>query len=390
MSAETLIAEYRVLDQPPAALQGVVETAALVAGVPLASVNIFTAGAQHQVAVVGMAPTVVRREHTMCAVAVDGDEPVVTGDARLDPRFADHPFVTGERGSIRFYASHPLRTPDGTVIGTLCVFDDQPREPDAAHVRSLAHLADRVVDVLELDRRTRALQSALRSAEDLRAELERSNEHLAAFAGQVSHDLANPLATVAMALQLLELQLGAVPADAVESLRTAQRGADRMRTLVAEVLAYARVGGSLQRRPVDLATTTASVVADLGDALAGTRLEVGPLPTVPGDPVQLSAVLANLLGNAAKHAGPTPTVEVGARRVEAGWRVEVTDDGPGIDPADAERAFEPLVRLDAAGGDGSGLGLATCRRVVEAHGGTIGLLARPDGGTVAWFELPAV
>ena len=129
---------------------------------------------------------------------------------------------------------------------------------------------------------------------------------------------------------------------------------------------------------------------DLVEALRGASLEVGELPVVTGDPVQLRAVVQNLVANAAKFvpAGQSARIRVHARPVAAGWRVEVVDHGLGIAPEDRERVFEPLTRTHADV-PGSGIGLATVRRVVDAHGGTIGIEETPGGGTTVWFELPS-
>jgi signal transduction histidine kinase len=100
-------------------------------------------------------------------------------------------------------------------------------------------------------------------------------------------------------------------------------------------------------------------------------------------------VMQNLLANAAKFTkvGEKANVVVAASRIAGGWRVEISDRGPGIAEADRERVFEPLTRIDDDV-EGSGIGLTTCRRIVEAHGGRIGLTASPWGGTTGWFELP--
>ena len=121
----------------------------------------------------------------------------------------------------------------------------------------------------------------------------------------------------------------------------------------------------------------------------GATVEVRDLPTVTGDPVQLGAVVQNLVANAAKFTRPgeKANVEIAACRIAGGWRVEVSDRGPGIAEADRERVFEALARVDPEV-EGSGIGLTTCRRIVEAHGGRIGVKASRRGGTTAWFELP--
>ena len=109
---------------------------------------------------------------------------------------------------------------------------------------------------------------------------------------------------------------------------------------------------------------------------------------VRGDSVQLRTVLQNLVANAVKFSGRGAQVRVSAEEQANGWWIGVADRGPGIPEQDRERAFEPMVRLDRTR-PGSGIGLATCRRIVQAHGGRMGIDDNPGGGAVVWFELPA-
>jgi signal transduction histidine kinase len=133
----------------------------------------------------------------------------------------------------------------------------------------------------------------------------------------------------------------------------------------------------------------AEVSEDLAVALTDASLTAGALPVVSGDPVQLRAVVQNLIANAAKFVQPgvAPKIEVSAAPVAGGWRIEVADHGIGISPEHRERVFEPLARIDQSIA-GCGIGLATVRRVIDSHGGRIGLAETPGGGTTAWFELP--
>ena len=161
---------------------------------------------------------------------------MVVPDARLDARFATNPFVTGDIASVRFYASSPLVTPTGVPIGTLCVFDDVPRGLSASGARALEVLAEQVVDVLELRRLSR--------------ELARSNEKLTQFAGQVSHDLRNPLAALVGFLEVAADTPGVSEApDAARALARAESSAARMTAMIGDLLAFARVGGGAPARP---------------------------------------------------------------------------------------------------------------------------------------------
>ena len=383
------IGQYRVLTDPPRRdLMALAEVAAQVAGVSMATINLITDTHQHQVAAIGFEPQICAREDSMCNGTFEHHEPVVVADAREDPRFRDNPFVTGDIGKVRFYAGHPLMTPQGVPIGTLCVFDEQPRTLTARQREALVSLAERVVDLLELELRGRELALTVSELRSTQEQLERSNQNLTAFAGQVSHDLSNPLAAVSMALEMVKL----VPNQDQRStalLTRATSGVRRMQLLIDELLTFARLGAELVRVPVDLGAVVVDVREDLSAALSGAEVHVGELPLVIGDPVQLHALVQNLIANAAKFTRPgePARIEISAQLSGSSWRFAVCDAGPGVPVEERERVFLPLARVDLSV-EGSGIGLATCRRIVEAHGGRIGLDESPSGGTCAWFELP--
>jgi signal transduction histidine kinase len=170
----------------------------------------------------------------------------------------------------------------------------------------------------------------------------------------------------------------------------------RMAGLLQDLLEHARVGGTLRPVPLELGDLFREAADDLNGEFAesGASLELEPLPMVTADRSQLRAVVQNLLSNAVayRREGTRPVISARARRQPGRWRVEVADNGIGV-PAGRGDPFAPLVRLHAeseapAAVDGSGLGLATCRRIVEAHGGEIDLEPAPGGGTVAWFTIP--
>lgn len=369
------IEQYDLLAHPPRLeLTAIVELAAKICGTPMATINLITDIEQHQVAAYGFDAAICTREDSMCATVLDEDTPLVVPDASLDPRFRDNPFVTGVIGHVRFYASHKLTTLDGVVIGTLCVFDEVARELDASQTEALGTLAERIVDVLELSLRSR--------------ELAASNERLSTFAGRVSHDLKTPLAGVAMSLELLRDQLVGAPTDAAWLLDRAISSSERMAALIDEVLSYAAVGGTMATEPVALDDVLGQVLDDLTGRLAGVPVTRQPLPVVRGDAVQLRSVLQNLLDNAAKYRRPDRplTLAITGETRDGRCLVSIADNGLGIPESERERVFAPRVRL-ADDDAGSGIGLDTVRRVVHAHGGTVGIADTPGGGTTVWLEL---
>jgi signal transduction histidine kinase len=376
------IAEYHIVGRPPETdLQSLVQLAATMCDVPTAVINIIDDRFQHQVAAVGLEPASCSRENSMCAVVFQQQARTMVPDAREDERFASNPFVTGEVANVRFYASSPLVTPDGVPIGTLCIFDDRVRELAPEHGRALDLLARQVVDVLELLRLTH--------------ELGQSNEQLAQFAGQVSHDLRNPLMAVSGFLELAtdSPEMANAP-HAAQALARAESAADRMAVMITDLLDFARIGGARPRREtIDLEPLVSSVIEDLDAVIVATGATVvvdTPLP-VHGDETLLRALLQNLIANAVKFSaadGAVPHVLVQAERVSAGVLVAVEDNGPGVAPEQRERVFDLMERAAGSEVAGLGIGLSTCRRIVEAHGGRIEIDESGLGGASVWFLLP--
>lgn len=383
VSRREAIAQYRLVGEPSEPdLQGLVELAATVCGVPTAVINIIDDRMQHQVAAVGIQAASCAREDSMCAAVISTPGRVVVPDARLDARFAQNAFVTGEIAFTRFYASSPLITPAGVAIGTLCVFDTEVGELSDASSRALDLLAHQVIDVLELRR--------------VQRDLIESNEQLEHFAVQVSHDLRNPLTALAGFLELAADSPEMVDAPrAAQSLARAEAAAGRMTSMVTDLLDFARMGGA---RPhitqVDVAETVDAVLEDLDGAVvsAGAEVTVDTSTQVRADDTLLRVLLQNLIANAVKFtvaADRVPRIVISVETLPDGWRVNVDDNGDAVSEDQRERLFEPMQRGHGAEVQGIGIGLATCRRIVEAHHGSIGLDESPAGGTRAWFVLPA-
>jgi signal transduction histidine kinase len=215
----------------------------------------------------------------------------------------------------------------------------------------------------------------------------RMESELRSYADVVAHDLREPITGIAHLVTLLERRAHEPPSDDV--LRLMRASTERARELIDGVLDYARAG-ELQREPVALDRLMADVAQDLSPALdaADATLEVRALPEVDGDPRQLRRLLQNLVGNAIKfRARAAPRVEVFADADSEEWVVTVRDNGVGVEPAQARRIFGMFSRLNGDT-EGAGIGLAICRRVVEAHGGRIWVEPAEGGGSAFRFTLP--
>jgi signal transduction histidine kinase len=233
-------------------------------------------------------------------------------------------------------------------------------------------------------------------------ELRRYENDLAVFAGVVAHDLKAPLSIVrghceAAAEDLREAPDGAEVHAARAALVRIIRAVDRMAGLIDTLLAYTTSRDApLRLRKVELGPLVADVVHDRTAHLRPEEqpdVYVGPLPQVRADPAMLRHVLDNLFGNAMKYVRPgtTARVDVTAADTTGGWaRIEIADRGIGVPDEDKPDIFERFHRsASAAGYAGTGLGLAICKRILERHGGEIGVADNPGGGTRVHFTLPA-
>ena len=214
----------------------------------------------------------------------------------------------------------------------------------------------------------------------------RMEADLQAYANLVAHDLSEPLASMQVLVTLLEQHPDTPPSP--EVLRQLRESAARGRELVDGVLAYAR-SGELRRERVALGRVLAEVAEDLRPSLeAHATLLVGELPEVEGDPRQLRRVFQNLVSNALRFRRSDPVlIEVSAFRAAREHVVSVRDNGIGVAPEHTRQIFGMFARFDA-NAEGLGLGLAVCRRIVEAHGGRIWMEPADGGGTIFRFTLP--
>ncbi|TLM82616.1 GAF domain-containing sensor histidine kinase [Pseudarthrobacter sp. NamE2] len=373
-------------EQAQNTLNNVVRCAASLCGVPYSVVNIISSDQQLQIAASGIDAGICSRDDSMCATVFLSGGTTVVRDASRDPRFSANPFVTGEIADVRFYASVPLKTSGGWVLGSLCVFSDQAELPTPDQIGLLEVLAQQVVELLELQHRTLELNAALEK-------LERSNAMLAEFAGRVSHDLRAPLTTILGYVELAEDDPEIPPGHpSLEYLGLIESGGLRMLATLEDVLDYSRADGVLKRERVSLLAVTAEAAQDLGVDLG---LGSGILCEDAGlyaDRAQLRTLVQNLLANSLNYRDPGRQLEVTvtAETCPRGVTVRVADNGKGILPADRKRAVEPLVRLNRPGdGPGTGLGLATCCRIAQAHGGELSISDTPGGGTTVSVLFPA-
>ncbi len=296
----------------------------------------------------------------------------------------------------------PSRDELGVLVDTFNEMLDQIQKRDAELQEAHDDLEKRVVN------RTRALKDEIavreRAESDLKAtmaRLERSNQELQDFAHVASHDLQEPLRKVqAFGDRLKAKYAGALGDEGRDYLDRMQNAAARMSTLIRDLLTFSRVTTRGQPfAPVDLDAVTREVLADLEVRIeqTGGRVEARDLPTVEADAVQMRQLIQNLVSNGLKFHRPDvpPHVRVtgeilnGAGRGTRLCRITVEDNGIGFETRFRERLFNVFQRLHTRTEfEGTGIGLAVCRKIVERHGGTIDAESRPGEGSRFFATIP--
>jgi len=302
--------------------------------------------------------------------------------------------------SVERLVAYTRRAPDGRFL-------EQSRtaiELDGCHKDGSSFPMEVMLSPLETDEGTllavaiRDISTRKRAEAQLLqtlAELNRSNEELGQFAYIASHDLQEPLRMVASYTQLLSKRYkGKLDADADEFIGFAVDGAKRMQRLIQDLLAYSRVG----TKGNELLETSSEealecAIGNLAGAIkdSGALVTHEPLPAVLADGGQLVQLFQNLVGNAIKYQRPgTPRVHISSLKDgETKWQFSVTDNGLGIDPKYFERIFGMFQRLHGRDEfEGTGIGLAICKKIVERHGGSLSVESQTGHGSTFRFALP--
>lgn len=323
--------------------------------------------------------------HSPWAPDVRAPRPIVVEDVLQDPDLAAFRDTIASEG-IRSLAFVPLYRE--RLLGKFMLYGDRPRRFAEHELRLAETIASLVSFAIERRRNEERLEQQT-------AALARSNEELQRFAYASSHDLKEPLRTIAAFAQLLQQRHGGrLPGESEEFLGFIVDGVRRMEALIDALMAYARVDWDAPvAARVELSEVLAEARANLKAALddSGAVLDVGELPAVFGESRQLVLLFQNLLSNAIKFRRESPPhVTFSAERISDGWRISVADDGIGIPAEQRERVFEVFRRLHARNEyPGTGLGLAICKKIVLRHGGRISVTSDVGRGSTFTFTLPS-
>jgi signal transduction histidine kinase len=278
-----------------------------------------------------------------------------------------------------------------TVFTWLAVFLEPRGDPTWVVVADRLMITGVIWLTLFLGLRRRSAEEELsRTAQELRD----SNRELERFAAVVSHDLRAPLASVLNCVELLE-EGGVQPGSGEERelLAAAHQNLRGMGDLIGRLLEYSRAEhGEVQMAPCSSEEVVRDAMQRVQGSLesAGARVTVDPLPMVEGDCGLMTQLFQNLLENAVKYRSQQPpAIHISAKPRGSEYLFEIADNGLGIPEPDQERIFEPFARSGNGAVKGTGIGLATCKTIVNRHRGQIWVHSRPGRGSTFCFTLPA-
>ncbi|MBV8708264.1 MAG: GAF domain-containing protein [Acidobacteriaceae bacterium] len=329
-----------------------------------------------------------------------GEGVIRSADITQDARYGkNRPYRGMPEGHlpVRSYLAAPIVSRSGEVLGglffgsaTVDVFTEQ-------HAQLAEGIAAQAAIALDNARLFAETQHARNALEQSNAELRRANEDLNQFAYSASHDLKEPLRTVAIYSQMLQRQYGAVlDEQATQYLEYALQGVKRMELLLRDLVAYLQAmdEGEQEIVPVPGGEVFRKAVENLKDIIEESQATVdsGPLPVLLAREVHLLQLFQNLLGNALKYRGEArPHIQVSAESQEGMWKISIRDNGIGIEPQYARQVFGLFKRLHGrnSGYEGTGIGLAICQKIVERYGGRIWVESEGAGqGSTFCFTLP--
>ncbi len=267
----------------------------------------------------------------------------------------------------------------------------QVARQSAAHAKELAAALDTIR--AELQAALADQQQQITDRKKAEAELANANAALERFAYTAAHDLQEPLRTITSYVQLLSRQFKAeLTGDGPTFINFIIDGTQRMQALIRALLNYAEASSTpIVLEPVDIEITLRSAEANLRAAVEQTAATVthDPLPTIQGDSTQLGQLFQNILSNALKYRSrEPPRIHISAQLQGKEAVISITDNGMGISPEHHEPIFVSFKRLHGRAYSGTGLGLASCQRIVERHGGRIWVKSEVGVGSTFYFTLP--
>lgn len=382
------LAAYNILDTlPEVEFEELTLLASQICQTPVALISLLDDKRQWFKAIVGADVRETPKEQAFCAHTIVGIEDImIVNDAREDARFASNPLVTGNP-NIVFYAGVPLINQDGYALGSLCVIDVEPKQLTSEQVKSLKILARQVLTQIELRKKVTELEAS-------NTKLLETNTFIQKFATTAAHDIKNPLSSILLTSQALQMRLtntGDQKSRALVGLTIS--ASKRLLTLVDEMLNYSNEPALLlsDQRCLQLNKLLKSVV-ELIDVPHSVKVNLPKVEhTLTCSSVALEQIFLNLLTNAVRYNDKQQGVITIQFREEGNYyKFKISDNGIGIAEKDLQKIFEKAVTLNAIdrfNKKGNGIGLHTVKLLVEKLQGSIHAESNIGEGTVFIFSV---
>ncbi|RYZ57525.1 MAG: GAF domain-containing sensor histidine kinase [Proteobacteria bacterium] len=387
----------------------IVRSAADFCKTSIASVNFCNGEVVWSKARAGTELLEVEMKDSFCQRVVLSGQSLSVGDVTVDPEFSRNIFVLGEP-HVRSYLGVPLKSPDGYVLGTLCIFDTKKRIFGQKHLQHLEFLSRQIMSLMELRKNRSALLAAQKELTSQQQILNESKKQQREFLSNLSHELRTPLNSILGLSEILASEvIDPSKKDLVENLsKSSQNLIETLTTL----LEHSKIEAGqikLNIQPFDLRTFAEGTLAPFKTLAKNqgldfdVKIDLASEILCHSDPVRIRQVLNNLVSNALKFTAKGKiTIEIECNRREKDSTTlsqadheegllsfRISDSGLGIRSEDQRQIFEPYRQFsrDTIHG-GSGLGLSICKKIVESMDGQIGFKSKLNQGSNFWFMLP--
>lgn len=380
--------ELSLLDTVPEEMfDDITNIASTICETPIALISLVDKERQYFKSHYGLEVDQTSIEDSFCAHAiVNPNIPFEVKDARKDPLFSNNTLVTN-KPNIVFYYGIPLVTEEGYPLGTLCVIDNKPKELSESQKNALKSLSNQVMHLLDLRKKNRLLET-------YQLQLENYSKNMESFASLAAHDLKEPLRNINSFTKLIEGKNNANWDDNDHKyFYFIDYSIKRMNQLILDLLNYAK--GSMvnsDTEEVNVNELIQSIFNSLTVNIEFNKptLIVDDIPNLIVSKTALGIIFQNIIGNALKYKNENkiPKIKVKFEKKTLYSIFSIEDNGIGIEEKYLETIFEPFKRLHLQKDfEGSGLGLASCRKIVEKHQGKIWATSEINKGTTIHFSI---
>ncbi len=364
--------EYKLLNTQTAPdFNNITTLAANVCNMPIGFVSLIYKENNHLLSCHGISLDKTSRNISFCTQAIQSQERIyIVSDIQKSEKFKDNPIV--EEYQVQFYAGVPLINPEGYALGTLCVYDHIPRKLTNVQCKTLIALAEQIVNLLELRKKNHLLQ-------DAENELLKRNKQLENFAQVVSHDLKSPLANITSLTRLLrEENIGNLNKDSLTYLDYIEESSYTLKGYIEGTLGYYKANKLLEKQKTEIQLNSFFEKIKEMLIMHGATFEYPTQGIAKNiNEAALTQIVLNLVDNALKYnTSENTTIKIRYESLENHHQFTIQDNGMGIDKniqGDVFDLFKTTGAKDREGKQGTGIGLATVKNLVNKMGGSISL-----------------